>query len=336
MEIKKRCYKCGQKKPLTSFNKDRTRSDGYESRCRLCKSIYRLNNPDKNNVYDKRYRQKNRESNNLENAMNLLQREGFFITKDAQQQDYSFKPDIEPFKGDVFKFGVVADMQIGSRYQQLTHLHSFYKYCQSLNIRDILNGGDLCDGQKMYKGHEYELFLHGFDAQVEYCENHYPEYSDITTYFIGGNHDESHYKLGGMDVCKHISEKRKDMKNLGYHGAYIDMGGIHNLIYLHHGAGGVAYARSYKTQRLIEQLSPDQKPFILFDGHYHVSSHLPMYRNVHAWQLPCFQSQTPYLKAKGLYPELMGLILEVTISDGKPVKYKIEEVPFYVPVKEDF
>jgi DNA polymerase II small subunit/DNA polymerase delta subunit B len=268
--------------------------------------------------------------------INQLQDRGYFVTKDAQQQDYLFQLDIDPFQGDRYRIGVVADTQLGSRYQQLTHLHSFYKHCQEENVNIVLHGGDLSDGQKMYKGHEYELFLHGADAQLDYCVNRYPEYDGIQTVFICGNHDESHYKIAQFDIGLHISRQRKDMIYKGFHGAYFEIAGITNLIYLHHASGGVAYARSYKTQKLIEQLSPDKKPFILLDGHFHVCNHLPMYRNVHAWQLPCFQSQTPYLVAKGLYPEIMGLIIEFTVVDGKPGKYVVEECPFYIPKKEDF
>jgi hypothetical protein len=339
MEVnKKRCYKCGKLKLLDAFNLDASRTDGHDNRCKLCRSIYRSKNPEKYNLYNDRHRNKNRQKNigDIESAMDLLQSKGFFVTKDAQKTDYSFKLDIEPFKGNTIKIGVCGDMHLGSRYQQLTHLHSFYKYCQGKGVRDILCCGDLVDGQKIYKGHEYELFLHGDDSQYEYVISHYPEYQDIKTYFICGNHDESHYKLSGFDIGKHISEKRKDMINLGYHGAYLELSDIPNLIYLHHGSGGVAYARSYKIQKLIEQLSPDQKPFMLFEGHYHVSCHLPLYRNVYAWQMPCFQSQTPYLKAHGLYPEIFGVIVDITIDNGKPVKYENEVVPFYVPIKEDF
>jgi len=289
-------------------------------------------------MYCKTYRDKNRERNrdHTEDYIHFLQDKGFFITKKAEKRDYRFKPDITPYKGNKYRIGFIADTQIGSRYQQLTHLHTFYKICQEQGICDIFHCGDIVDGQHMYNGQEYELFLHGCDAQTEYCINQYPEYKDITTYFICGNHDESHYKLAQYDIGKHLSNQRKDMRNLGFYGAFIDFADTKNLIYLHHGTGGVAYARSYKIQKIIEQLAPDQKPFMLFEGHYHVSCHIPEYRNVFAWQMPCFQSQTPYLKAKGLYPEIAGLIIEFMLNEGKPVEYHSMVIPFHIPKTEDF
>lgn len=122
-------------------------------------------------------------------------------------------------------------------------------------------------------------------------------------------------------------------------GADVKVGGV--KVYLTHGAGGVAYARSYKQQRRIEQFAPEQKPEVLLTGHYHSWSHLSMYRNVEAWTIGCFQSQTEYLKRLGLYPEIGGLILTFykgTKGADRPggfVRVVSEVVPFYVPVAED-
>lgn len=35
----KYCYKCGETKPITEFNKHKSRSDGLQSICRSCQSI---------------------------------------------------------------------------------------------------------------------------------------------------------------------------------------------------------------------------------------------------------------------------------------------------------
>jgi len=351
MNSKKWCWDCQQYKPIFEFSKDNTRPDGLRNRCKTCTkkygSIYRSKNREKERNRNERNRVKNIVTNTQienellnrlsdEDLITQIQKRGYFTTKDAQIQDYHFKPNIIPFKGDTYRIAIVGDTQIGSRYQQLTHLHTFYKMCQKREVRDVFHCGDLTDGQNIYNGHEFELFLQGVDAQKEYTIENYPEYKDITTYFICGNHDESHYKHAGVDIGKAISERRKDLQYKGFHGAYFTIGGIDKLIYLHHGTGGVAYARSYKLQKQIEQFAPDMKPFMFFEGHYHVSCHLPMYRNVIAWSVPCFQSQTPYLKAKGLYPEIGGIIMEFTINNRKPILSKFEYVPFYVPVEEDF
>ncbi|MFA5407193.1 MAG: hypothetical protein WC343_00295 [Bacilli bacterium] len=40
MSETKRCTKCGEEKPLTEFYRDRTKSDGRKSWCKLCTSGY--------------------------------------------------------------------------------------------------------------------------------------------------------------------------------------------------------------------------------------------------------------------------------------------------------
>ncbi len=117
-------------------------------------------------------------------------------------------------------------------------------------------------------------------------------------------------------------------------GAYLNFGNI--VAYLMHGEGGVAYARSYRMQKIIEQFPPEKKPHLLFLGHYHTENHLPAYRNVAGFQLPCFQTQTNYLRAKGLSPEIGFLILEITPNTKGIAKYKTEWYPFYVPLHGDY
>jgi len=204
-----------------------------------------------------------------------------------------------------------------------------------LGITKIFHGGDVVEGSgKLFKGQIYEMFLHGSDSQIGYTIENYPKAGKIKTYMIGGSHDYSFYKDIGYDILEAIAEKRKDIHYLGMNGAFLKVGNI--SIYLMHGSGGVAYARSYRIQKIIEQMSPEQKPHILLLGHYHVPCWLPGYRNVEGLQLPCFQAQTPYMKGKGLFPFIGGIILEFTHDKTGLTSFKPEIVPFYKVVQGDF
>ena len=57
----KKCYKCGETKDLTQFNKDNRAKDGHQSKCKACRKQYRENNKDKKRHYDKQYREDNKE-----------------------------------------------------------------------------------------------------------------------------------------------------------------------------------------------------------------------------------------------------------------------------------
>ena len=93
----------------------------------------------------------------------------------------------------VIKFGLMGDTQFGSKYAQITYLHDFYDLCEREGITDIYHTGDITDGLKMRVGHEYELYEHSADGQLDDLVANYPKRDGITTHFITGNHDASLY-----------------------------------------------------------------------------------------------------------------------------------------------
>jgi len=268
----------------------------------------------------------------LNELLEEVAKRGFISTRKELLVDrtYKFARRFKPFK-----IGIVSDTHIGSTCQQITLLHEAYKIMKAEGVKRVFHAGDMIEGNgKLFRGQVYEMFLHGADTMVDYTIKNYPRVEGMTTYIIGGSHDYSFYRDDGTDVLRRIADERPDIKYLGMFGAYLKFGRI--SAYLMHGGGGVAYARSYKMQKIIEQFPPEKKPHILFLGHYHVECHLPTYRNVAGFQLPCFQTQTNYLMAKGLFPEIGFLILEITPNAKGIFKYRTEWYSFYVPVKRDY
>ena len=264
-----------------------------------------------------------------------LKGRGFFVSKvPPTASGKTFTADVKQMAGNKYRFAVISCTQIGSKYQQMTHLNTFYALCARKRINTVLHCGDVVEGEKIYRGQEYELFLHGADAQTNYVVDNYPKKKGITTKMILGNHDESFWKHSGVNVLKNIANVRDDIEYLGDYLAYVEIGGIE--VALMHGAGGVAYARSYKLQKIVEQLAPERKPHMLFVGHWHVQAHIPAYRNVEAFSLGCFQSQTPFLTRLGLFPNMGGLIIEMVVDETGLKSVKSEWIPFYVPKKNDY
>ena len=105
---------------------------------------------------------------------------------------------------------------------------------------------------------------------------------------------------------------------------------------LMHGAGGVPYARSYKPQKIVEQLTPEQKPNFLFIGHWHVPVIVPAYRNVETVSMGCFQAQTPFLTRLGLSPVVSGLIVEMTVDSHGLSSVMYRWIPFYKQKEKDY
>jgi predicted phosphodiesterase len=264
-----------------------------------------------------------------------LQERGYFVAKTPlQRRGQTFNGDLKRWSGNKYKFGVVADTHLGSKYQQLSALYKFYRLCARQKVDTIYHCGDLTEGERMYRGQEYEIFVHGADAQTEYAVAHYPKVGKIKTKAISGNHDQSFLKHSGYNIVKAVCDQRSDMEFLGDDLAFINIDKI--KIAIMHGSGGVAYARSYKSQKIVEQLASENKPHFLFLGHYHVPNIVPGYRNVETVQMGCFQSQTPYLTAKGLMPFVAGLIVTIQTDESGLAKVQYEWVPFYKAKKNDF
>ena len=312
----------------------------------LCKSLGRSHSAVKTKLYELNLRRTKSGSvpkivepteqmtYNRSDMINALRLEGYSVERPKMKTDEEFRLPLVKPTGKI-KFGIVSDSHLGSKFQQLTHLNTFYQVCEKQGITMIVHAGDVCEGNgKLYRGQSYEMFLFGADAQREYICKNYPKYKGVKTYMIGGSHDYSFFKTEGYDILDAIAQRREDLVYLGNAGAYLHINGL--KIYLHHPSGGVPYARSYRLQKLIEQIAPENKPHILISGHLHIPAYIPGYRNVEGFQVGCFQSQTPYLKAKGLFPWIAGLIVEVE-TDKKGIRsIQSRWYPYYVPLKNDF
>ena len=236
---------------------------------------------------------------------------------------------------ELIRFAVMGDTQIGSKYAQLTHLHSFYDICEREGISDVYHTGDITDGLKMRTGHEYELYEVSADEMRDDVVKNYPKRNGIKTHFITGNHDASIYKNVGYDIGQAIAHLRPDMEYLGRDCAIINLTPKCTLE-LRHPWDGTAYALSYKMQKMIEAMEADSKPNILAVGHYHKTEYM-FYRNVHALQTGCFQGQTPFTRGKGISVHMGGWIVTIRVdSKGTIQGFAPEFVPYYAPIKNDY
>ncbi len=229
------------------------------------------------------------------------------------------KPDLD-FKNLIHtEIGVVSDTHFGNIHQQLHLLNEFYLECYKRGITIILHCGDLVDGFYTNRPEQpRQQFLHGFDEQVGYVVDMYPEVTDIKTKYILGSHDETHYKNGQATVSNWVSRCRKDMEFLGQDSASININGV--KIFMDHPGGGSAQSISYKPQKRIEILESNYKPKILLIGHYH-KSYSFVYRNVHGIEVPSFCDKTQFQQKQGLTNVVGAYILNIYSDKSGNIEY---------------
>ena len=247
--------------------------------------------------------------------------------------------DLTPFYGRKLKFGFVSDTHLCSKHQQITFLKTAYKIFDREKVEFVVHCGDLSEGNgNHYAGQIQELFLYTFDDRVRYIISELPSLkSHKPTYFITGDHDLDWYKQGGRDIGEAVADKRDDYIYCGSTGAYLVLPNGKKFAYLHHPRGGAAYAKSYKAQKWIEAVAPDNKPQIYLNGHYHSVCMYGFIRNVHWLSTGCLQSQTPFLTAQGT--EVINAFCVVTIcldDKGSIVKLLPDYHYFYIPNKNDY
>ncbi len=239
----------------------------------------------------------------------------------------STKPDLDTKNLIHTEICAVSDTHFGNIHQQLHLLNKIYQEAYNRGIDTVLHCGDVVDGNYPNRPEQpRQQFLHGFDEQAGYVVDMYPKVEGITTKYILGSHDETHYKNGQATINAWVSRCRKDMVYLGQDNASIDINGV--KIFMDHPGGGSAQAVSYKPQKRIEILESDYKPKILLIGHYH-KSYAFVYRNVRGIEVPCFCDKTQFQQKQGLSNVVGAYFLNIYSDTKGNIQYfEPEEVLF--------
>jgi len=224
------------------------------------------------------------------------------------------------------RIGVMSDVHIGSKYVDYGALDDLFKRFRTGGVDAVYVAGDLTEGYNHRKGHSFECDLHGADAQADGVIDRIPSINK-PIYFILGDHDHWHYENAGTDIGSRVDRARDDMHNLGFFDAKVDLAPGCTME-LMHPSKGTAYALSYHPQKMIEALSGGEKPNILLIGHYHKIEQL-FYRNIHAFQTGCIQSQTPWMKRMNLSAHKGGWILDIWFGDKGIDQLESKLLPYY-------
>lgn len=244
------------------------------------------------------------------------------------------RPTIEHFYGDEVRFGVVSDTHIGNHHAMIEQLHEAYAVFKREGITRVYCPGNLLDGEKTYRGQEYEIDVMGADNVVANLARLWPKVDGITTYHVASStcHEGFYLKNAGLLIGKLIERERPDMVYLGLDEADVvlhDSEARPTLRIVHPG-GGTSYADSYRPQKIVESYAGGDKPTVLAIGHYHKGGYYDI-RDVHVIQAQCLERQTPFMRKLGLRAVLGFWICEMRFTeDGSLRRFRPESFKYYL------
>ena len=216
-----------------------------------------------------------------------------------------------PNKLQHLKLLLISDTHLASTYDRLDILKYLYRKAEDNNVNFVLHSGDLTDGRSNRPEQIYSLKEMSYEGQRDYVIEKYP-HSEIPTYIISGNHDLWWVKQCGSDIVRDICNHRDDLIYLGSDCADIMIGKLR--IRLRHGAGGLAYAKSYKMQKYLDNIPLDERPDILQMGHTHQAFYMKQDKT-HCFQTSCLQDLTPFERSMGFNNDKSCWWLDVDFDD---------------------
>lgn len=284
----------------------------------------------------------------ISDRLNLLSSEGYNI---EVREDTTFVkleklPSHEPFRrikldnyveGKWQKFGVVSDTHLCSTFERLDVLHALYDIFEDEGITTVYLPGNYIDGVTSFNMFQLKTPV-GFDKQLDYFLEKFPQKPGIKTYFIDGDeHEGWYFRREGIVPGRHLENMaqevgRDDLVFLGYMEAdvsYITPEG-RTIVRLFHPKRGTAYAISYSPQKIVESYQGGEKPDIVLLGHFHKAEYMPTYRNIHIIQCGCTQDQSLFMRGKSLEAHIGGWVIQFKQRPlGSVCRLRAEFIGFY-------
>lgn len=246
--------------------------------------------------------------------------ENFIKLKSIHYVERNIKPSIDELEH--IKLMIVSDTHMGNVLEQRTLINKVYQEAYRRGITTVLHCGDITDGDYRNKrpNHPYDLFAQGATQQLVNVVANYPKIDGITTYFITGNHDETHFLNGGFKMGQAIAERRDDLIFLSPNQAMFYAGKARVPILIRHPGGGCSKALSYKPQEAINKINEKNKPKVLLMGHFH-KSYCMYYNDIYALLVPCLIDQTEFMKINDLQNVVGAVFLDLYVDKKGNIEY---------------
>lgn len=254
-------------------------------------------------------------------------------------------PNLDPLGETEIVLGIVSDTHGGAKQSQITALNLFCEDCRKAGVEHILHAGDAHDGVGVYRGQEQEQYALTAEAQAESNAVNWP--AGFTWHVLGGNHDHSTVRKGGINPLKFLAQLRPDVIPYPFDQADVPiLPGVD--LRLWHPGGGVAYAKSYRLQKFTAEMAfgelsgvamaSKERPTIRFivQGHFHQMMVLPFGPAIWSCMPGAFAGENGLTKRMGVTPVVGGLILRAWLDrDGRLTGF-IPDFRIYPEIEDDW
>lgn len=277
--------------------------------------------------YDELIEETSMSKKEIRNYMDLLTKRGIEIDRIKQGYDQPAKFMVraypktieEPFiflkhlDDGIFKIAAFSDPHCNDKYFLQKALEEYEKDCIKEGVDLFTICGDIDTGQGVYKGQDNDLLRWGANTHLDWLEENFMiESEDIPKLFIGGNHEESFLRLNGTDICKLLSERRKDLKYLGMYYRRVLYGDIKNEL-IH--PAGHPYSVGYGNQKYFRTQDLKNAGDMYDFGHWHSSMFMD-YQGVLMYNDGTFQRENDFTRRHGFFNIVGGWIKKLRIKDG--------------------
>lgn len=235
-----------------------------------------------------------------------------------------------------FKFIVISDTLIGSKYEQPTILEDIYQKGHEMGYDNVIHCGNLTAGlYSLDNIYSDSCYLNDTMLQVDQIINTYPHIEGMKTYFIGGPIDEKHLRQKQkINVGKRISEARKDMIFLGYNSCEINIDKV--KLFVMCSKLGKTYTVSYRSQQQVDSFRSEDKPDIfLLGGLLQMEKYF--YRDVEVLSVPSVCATSKEMTDKR-YQNTVGAwyVTVRTNSKGELESINAQDSVYYITNKNDY
>lgn len=244
------------------------------------------------------------------------------------------------------RFLLTSDWHIGHKGERPDLIREVYRIAEENTVEAIVHSGNLFEGVSSYRGQHRDLIAHEIDEQRKRLLEIIPK-SPIPLIVIASplhEHDRAPYAYSGHDVVETFSEiaqlKGYPVVYLGGpHGAFEWKGVKYDVF---HPRGGMPYGKTYRLQRIIEELvehmlSLAEGERATFVGHLHIATFM-LFKGIAGFHVPALKDapEDEYIRSLGKMGQLGVWVVEFAFDELNNItKVELEYIPFE-PLAERF